>query len=291
MADARRTLPLLRQEWEGCTRCSLGEFREANGNALVFGEGVPGSIMFIGDNPSEDDASSGRPFSGLDGLFLRKLLKRIGITHYYLTNIVACRSFAYVYDESGNQRHSRGRPIMHNAPPNIPQITACKPRLEEEIYLVDPILIVTLGGTAAEAVLGRPVKIMQESGNMRTDMANEPGTVLRLPGAGAFASLTPKGAWRRKVKGEWIMPTHQSVVEYPVIPLLSPSYVLSSEADKSLNSPRDSFARGMTRVKSVYMEYMHTMFSEALNVHTMFGEGGSVAPVSIDEIDIAAMEE
>lgn len=281
MADARKSLPLLRQEWEHCTDCNLGEVRLSTGGAFVFGEGAPGGIMFIGEGPGREENEEGRPFIGTSGRFLRAVLSQIGITHYYITNAVCCRSFAYQYDGEGRQKYRTYKGVTtaveQDEAPNPAQRLACFPRLQEEIYIVDPILIVTLGGTAGETVLGRPVKILQESGEMKPDAAGEPGTILRLPGAGRVPQLTPKGAWRRKVRGEYIMPTAQSTVEYPVVPLLHPAFVLRNKADRSIGSPKDNFAKGLTKVKRYYNEY----------VKNVFGENTQNEAVSIDQVDAA----
>lgn len=283
--DVRKPLNVLRQEWETCTRCNLGETRKASGGAFVFGEGTTGCVMFIGEGPGTDENETGTPFSGDTGRFLRKLLDAMGIRHYYLTNCVSCRSFTYQYDGEGHQKYYTRRGVTRAAEqdsaPTPAQRNACLPRLFEEIYLVDPILVVTLGGTAAEAVLGRPVKILQESGKLRPDAAGEPGTILKLPGAGFVPQLTPKGAWRRKVRGEVIQPTTQATVTYPVIPLLHPGFVLKQLPDKAIGSPRHAFATGLSKVRDYYNHYMRVVYGEAMPT-TVF---------TAENLDIAAYEE
>lgn len=282
--DTRRSLTTLRQEWETCTRCALGEARKTAGGAFVFGEGTPGCIMFIGEGPGTDESETGKPFSGATGRFLRKILESMGIRHYYLTNCVCCRSFTYQFDGEGRQKYYTRRGVMHAAEqdsaPTPIQRNACLPRLREEIYIVDPILIVTLGGTAGEAVLGRPVKILQESGRLRPDTAGEPGTILRLPGAGVVPQLTPKGTWRRKVRGEVIQPVVQSTVTYPVIPLLHPGFVLKQMSDRAVGSPRHSFAAGLSKVRDYYNQYLRVVY----------GETPATTEFSAEQLDIAADE-
>ena len=281
LPDARKNLTVLRQEWEACTACNLGEVRQSTGGAFVFGEGTPGGVMFIGEGPGREEDAEGRPFVGKSGQFLRTILKQIELHHFYVTNTVSCRSFAYQYDNEGHQRFStrngKSTPVDQDEAPTPKQRAACFDRLHQEIYAVDPILIVTLGGAAAETVLGRSVKILMESGDLRADASGEPGTVLRLPGAGFKAVLTPKGIWRHRVRKEWVANTEQDTVEYPVIPLLHPSFVLRSAADNALGSPKDRFARGMTNVRKVYNEYVRIVFGE-----TLPGEA-----VSMEQIDAA----
>ena len=266
--DYRKSLPVLRQEWEACTQCNLGEVRKATGGAFVFGEGALGGIMFIGEGPGREENAAGRPFVGKSGQFLRAILQQINLQHFYITNTVCCRSFAYQYDSEGKQKFVTRKGVSiaveQDEAPTPVQRAACFDRLHQEIYAVDPLLIVTLGGTAAETVLGRPVKILMESGDLRADASGEPGTVMRLPGALYRPVLTPKGLWRHKVRGAWVMNTEQDIVEYPVIPLLHPSFVLRCSADNGLGSPKERFAQGMTRVRNVYNAYMREVFGETL---------------------------
>jgi DNA polymerase len=283
--DYRKSLTVLRQEWETCTACNLGQVRQETGGAFVFGEGAQGAIMFIGEGPGREENEEGRPFIGKSGRFLRTVLEAIGIKHFYITNAVCCRSFIYQLDGEGRQkfvtRKGVSLPVEQDEAPNTVQRAACLPRLQQEIYAVDPILIVTLGATAAEAVLGRSLKVLQESGELKPDMVGAPGTVLKLPGAGHRAQLTPKGVWRHKVRGEYIMPTQQSVVEYPVVPLLHPAYVLRCFSDKSTGSPKEKFASGLSAVKRYYASYMQTVYGEVVAPET----------VSASQLDGAAGEE
>lgn len=226
----------------------------------MFGEGTPGTIMFIGEGPGLDENESGRPFTGAGGSFLRSVLANIGLKSVYLTYVVCCRSFSYQYDGEGKQRYRKDRGVMvpstQDEAPKPSQSAACLARLHEEIYLVDPILIVTLGPVAAEVVLGHQVKALQSNSTLRADVEGEQGTILRLPGVGRVPLLTPKGSWRRKVRGEHIMPTAQATVTYPVIPLIDPGEVTRRHADGSIGSPKDSFAKGLSRVKKYFAAYV-----------------------------------
>ena len=264
--DYRKTLPVLRNEWENCTQCDLGTVRQANGGAFVFGEGSLGGIMFIGEGPGREENEHGRPFVGKSGQFLRAVLQQVGITNYYITNSVCCRSFSYQYDTEGKQRYIQRRgvsiPVDQDDRPTPVQLTACRDRLFEEIYLVDPKIIVTLGAAAAETVLGRPVKILQESGAPRPASAEDKGTILELPGAGYRPVFTPKGLWRHKVRGVWVTNTVQNTVRYAVYPLLHPAFVLRNLTDNSLGSPKDLFARGLTTIKNAYATYTNYVFGD-----------------------------
>ena len=266
--SAAKTLPVLHQEWEHCTRCELGQRRENMGSSFVFGEGVAGGIMFIGEGPGKNEAQEGRPFIGKSGQLLRKMLEKLAIEDVYITNAVCCRSFKYATDSEGKQtmvtRRGVAAPVEVDCEPAVPYLEACWPRLVEEIYLVDPILIVTLGRTAAETVLQRSVKIVAETNVLGPPSTKGPGTILRLPGAGYAPILTAHGVWRRKVKGQYLMPTEQSHVEYPVLPLLHPAYVLRSGTDRSLGGPPDKFRQGLNYVRQYYNAYVRAVYGEIL---------------------------
>lgn len=280
--DRRKPLHVLRSEWEQCTACPLGERRVATNGPFIFGEGVPGAIMFIGEGPGEAEEETGRPFTGAGGKLLRAILAKSGVNNVYFTDVVCCRSFSYQYDSEGHQRYNTYRgvstPAVRDDKPKPAQTAQCRARLYEEVYLVDPVLIVTLGPVAAEAVLGHPVKGLQTNSKLRPDVVGEQGTILRLPGAGASPALTPKGAWRRKVRGEYIMPTVPALVEYPVLPLISPLDVLNRESDRTIGSPRDSFSKGLTSVLRYYNDYLRFI---GASHHVIADE----YTVSIDQIE------
>ncbi len=101
MADARKTLSILREEWESCTSCNLGVLREANRGRFVFGEGRTNGIMFIGEGPGKVEEEEGRSFIGPSGEILRGILKKLGIQDAYTTYLVACRSCSIATDDAG----------------------------------------------------------------------------------------------------------------------------------------------------------------------------------------------
>lgn len=255
MVDARKPLPLLHQEWSSCTACDLGKRRQAVSGAFVAGEGTPGGIMFIGEGPGRQEEEQGMPFIGQSGQLLRDALQKLGFTHYYISNIVACRACETIMDPSTNLPRIRkgkyGRPdeIMYrDCPPKPTEIAACMPRLYEEIYLVDPVLIVTLGGTAAEAILQRNVAITNERGRTQE---------MSIPGATARAVHTEKrGVWGRKVHGEMRFPIEQNQVRYLVLPTLHPAYVLRKLGDRGVNSPLRQFGNDLRLAVKIYEWHM-----------------------------------
>ena len=229
MLDARRKLEVLRAEWKGCTKCELGVRRETYNGMFVFGEGQKRGIMFIGEGPGEKEELSGRPFVGPSGSLLRHILEKLRIHDFYITNLVTCRSCAQARTTDGEPVFIPGRrgkppePRWADEPPIPANWKACLPRLHEEIYLVDPRVIVTLGATAAEALLGKRIAITQKRG--------EPER-LTIPGASFAPILTDKKqAWQRKHEGRWIAPTAPNEVHYYCLPTIHPAYVLRKLSD------------------------------------------------------------
>lgn len=279
MPDARKTLGELRTEWEDCTRCQLGVHRQNNGGSFVFGEGAKRGIMFIGEGPGVTEEEQGVPFVGDSGKLLRSILKKMSVTESYITNIVACRSCEPVLDENGlprlrKRKYGPSLPMFRDTPPTPPQCTACQPRLQEEIYLVDPIVIVSLGGTAAESLIGRSLTITRDRGKEHT---------IEIPGAGFRASLTEKKQqWMRKVHGEVVTPVTPSTVRYLLIPTLHPAYVLRKIADMGHNSPFQQLVDDIRKAVKIYEMYMQ-------EVHQQMPTGGS--SVSYESVSDAFLEE
>lgn len=252
--DSRKPLPVLHNEWSSCQACSLGQRRAVVGGHFVAGEGVPRGILFIGEGPGRVEEDEGRPFVGKSGALIRDALEKLRFTHYYITNLVTCRSCEPIIDPTTGApklRKRNGRPdeiIFRDGVPKPDELEACRPRLWEEIYIVDPILIVTLGNTASEAILQRRIAITNERG--RTEHAVIPGATFRA------MHTDKRGVWGRKIQGEMRFPTERNEVRYLVLPTLHPAYVLRRLGDRGANSPILQFADDMRRAVKIYQKYM-----------------------------------
>jgi DNA polymerase len=126
-----------------CHLCPLGDTRIK----IVFGVGNPqADVMFVGEGPGFDEDRQGEPFVGKGGQLLDKIMKAIDLdrTKVYIANVVKCHPMvdAGQPDKRGNDR-----------PPASEEIEKCRPFLMEQIRIVNPKIIVTLGGTATKAVL------------------------------------------------------------------------------------------------------------------------------------------
>jgi DNA polymerase len=171
----RPTLPALREAAAGCKACDLWE----RGTQTVFGEGARHStVMFVGEQPGNDEDLAGHPFVGPAGKLLDKTLAEVGVDRKqaYVTNVV--KHFKW---------EPRGKRRIH-AKPNAQEIHACRPWLDAEIALVQPKVIVCLGATAAQALLGKKFRVSQQRGEFVSSplapfvtATVHPSSILRAP--------------------------------------------------------------------------------------------------------------
>ena len=141
-----RELAALAEEASGCTRCGLAATR----THVVFGDGSPtADIMFIGEAPGFHEDQQGIPFVGAAGQLLDRLLGEIGIdrSDVYIGNVLKCRP-------------------PGNRDPQPDEIEACKGYLAEQIRLIDPRVVVTLGNFATKLLLKRDVGITRTRGQV-----------------------------------------------------------------------------------------------------------------------------
>jgi uracil-DNA glycosylase len=142
------SLPALREAAAGCRGCHLWEL----GAQTVFGEGsLDADIMFVGEQPGDQEDRTGRPFVGPAGRLFDQALEAAGIdrSDTYVTNAV--KHFKW---------KARGKRRIHQKP-NWAEMTACRPWLEAELAVVEPRVLVLLGATAAQSLLGRQFRVTQ----------------------------------------------------------------------------------------------------------------------------------
>jgi uracil-DNA glycosylase family protein len=169
------TLDALRDAAAGCQACDLWQ----RGTQTVFGEGpARAGVMFVGEQPGNDEDLAGKPFVGPAGKLLDKCLAEAGIdrAQVYVTNVV--KHFKW---------EPRGKRRIH-AKPNAAEIAACTPWLNAEIAVTRPRVIVCLGATAAQALLGRQFRVTQQRGEwVESPLAPfvmatiHPSAILRAP--------------------------------------------------------------------------------------------------------------
>jgi len=146
-----RTLDELRAEAADCKACDLLK----TGTQTVFGEGSEDArIVFVGEQPGDNEDLAGRPFVGPAGRVLDEGLEAAGIE----------RSLAYVTNAVKHFKWTaRGKRRIHQKP-NAAEIAACRPWLEAELAVVQPQVLVALGATAAQALLGRQFRVTKQRG-------------------------------------------------------------------------------------------------------------------------------
>jgi DNA polymerase len=177
---AKLDLPVLRAAVQKCRGCEL----YCHATQAVFGEGSgTATVLFIGEQPGDQEDRAGKPFVGPSGKMLNQALEQVGIDRdqVYVTNAVK----HFKFEPHGNRR-------LH-AKPTAREVAACRPWLEAEIAAVRPKLIVCLGATAAQSLMGSAFRITRERGRVFADTrwapaviaTNHPSAILRVPDADA----------------------------------------------------------------------------------------------------------
>ena len=171
----RLTLPAAQKAVQGCRGCDLYK----NATQAVFGEGpAAAEVMFVGEQPGDQEDLAGKPFVGPAGKLLNDALSEAGVDRetVYVTNAV--KHFKWT---------PRGKRRLHGKP-SPREIAACRPWLESEVELVRPSIVVCLGATAAQSLLGSSFRITRQRGQFissewaeRTLATWHPSAILRAP--------------------------------------------------------------------------------------------------------------
>jgi uracil-DNA glycosylase family protein len=170
----RRSLRSLRDAAARCKGCDLYKYA----TQTVFGEGAArAKLMFVGEQPGDEEDTSGHPFVGPSGKLLRKAMTDAGIRakDVYITNAV--KHFKFI---------ERGKRRIH-AKPKVFEVRACEPWLEAEVGAVRPDLIVALGATAAQLLLGPTFRLTKHRGEIFESAwapvlaTVHPSSILRAP--------------------------------------------------------------------------------------------------------------
>jgi DNA polymerase len=149
----QRSLPQLREAVQGCRGCDLYK----NAAQAVFGEGAAhAKVMLVGEQPGDKEDLAGRPFVGPAGQLLDRALEEAGIdrAQTYVTNAV--KHFKW---------QARGKRRIHQKPTWSEQM-ACRPWLKAELAVVEPRVLVCLGATAAQSLLGRDFRVTKHRGEL-----------------------------------------------------------------------------------------------------------------------------
>lgn len=175
LIPTRPTISKLQQAARGCKACPLWK----TGTQTVFGEGsLQAKVLFLGEQPGNDEDLEGKPFVGPAGKVLDKALSEAGINRdeVYVTNVVK----HFKWEPKGKRR-------IHKKP-NAREIAACRPWLDAELDLLKPEVVVCLGATAAQTLIGKDFKVSQQRGKMidstlakHVTATVHPSSILRAP--------------------------------------------------------------------------------------------------------------
>ena len=173
----RVTIPNLQRAAAECKGCDLWK----NATQTVFGEGPSKAlVMFVGEQPGDYEDRKGHPFIGPAGRLLDEVLIEVGIdrTEVYVTNVV--KHFKWEAAQRGKRR-------IHKKPRHS-EIEACRPWLDAELKAVQPKVLVCLGASAAQGLLGTSFRVTRERGKLiPSDLApyvmatTHPSSILRAP--------------------------------------------------------------------------------------------------------------
>ncbi|MEX1018045.1 MAG: uracil-DNA glycosylase [Litorilinea sp.] len=167
---------------QSCIACPLAASR----NVVVFGAGDPqANIMLIGQGPSLTDDQTGLPYSGPAGDFLDKALAQAGLVRedVWITNLHKCVA---------TKRDPKSGQIVQR-PPRVEEVNACRQWLDAEIFWVRPVVLVAIGGPAAQTLLGREFQLSEQRGQWQ-------------PGPGGIATLATYQPTYLKRLSEWDRP-------------------------------------------------------------------------------------
>ena len=175
LVPERPSLSRLREAAAGCRACPLWK----TGTQTVFGEGLTkAEIVFVGEQPGDREDREGRPFVGPAGRVLDDALAEVGIDRRlaYVTNAV--KHFKW---------EGRGKRRIHQKP-NAEELAACRPWLDAELSVLHPRVLVALGATAAQSLLGRSFRVTKQRGvPVESELAPNvlatvhPSSILRAP--------------------------------------------------------------------------------------------------------------
>jgi len=181
-------LTALREVAAGCRACDLWR----NATQTVFGEGRrTAEVMLIGEQPGDKEDLAGHPFVGPAGRVLDQALNDVGIDReqVYVTNAV--KHFKW---------KARGKRRIHDKP-NAAEVAACRPWLDAELATVRPRVVVLLGATAAQALLGRSFRVTKERGKVLEETVIAPFVVATVHPSSILRA--PDGAARHEAEREF----------------------------------------------------------------------------------------
>lgn len=151
MSDIVQQMDELKSKVMNCQTCELCKTR----TNVVFGEGNPVTpLVIVGEGPGANEDATGRPFVGRAGQLLDQALQENGITrkHIYICNVVKCRASLI---ENGS---------IKNRPPRIEEVQACLPWLQQQLEIIKPLVVLSLGAPSANVIIHKDFRMTKERG-------------------------------------------------------------------------------------------------------------------------------
>jgi DNA polymerase len=214
----------LELEYSNCTLCTLCNqcqtciLLKERPRHVVFGEGNPhADIMIIGEAPGRLESETGKPYQGAAGVLINTFIDNVFLDRYkdiYITNTVCCRPTMEVINDRTKEK------CIGNRPPTKKELLACRPRLLETIYLVDPLLIITIGKIPLTTLCGKKsISMPAIRGQMQTLLL--PGRHIKIrysvfpmysaPFLLKTQDNRPEGPWGR-TQFDWVKVCH--IIDY-----------------------------------------------------------------------------
>jgi uracil-DNA glycosylase family protein len=211
-AMVRSSLDVLRGAAAHCRACELWR----NATQTVFGEGPSSAtVMFVGEQPGDKEDLAGRPFVGPAGKLLDQALEEVGIERreVYLTNLV--KHFSWEPQERGKRR-------IHKKP-RASEINACRTWFDAELAIVKPQILVCLGATAAQALLGRQFSVTRQRGQVITSSSLapivvatvHPSSILRAPDEEVRKLQMHEFVWDLRKISRWLGRPNRNRTKFP----------------------------------------------------------------------------
>lgn len=227
----KKNLQVLYNAWNGCTRCDLSKSREGDG--IFFGYGsLTAKYFVVGAAPTESDESVAGIFAGREGGVLLDAMLEVGIDpdDCYFTYAVSCRPKVFIPATEQEKAKVEGRA------PNRDELTACRPRLYEILYQVDPRAVITLGEWATKTMIrGRLPKYTEAVGKQ-------------------YACVLPAAVKEDHVEKKTVGKSRYLDVTYPVFAVPDMSTILSNPSTAD-HGPHNVLHRSLSRIRT-YVDFV-----------------------------------
>lgn len=258
----------LHTKWAECRQCNLGLNLATRIANTPEGDSPPQQprrtghshgILVVGLNPTRNDERDGihfgrgpwnrdkKAYDPSGGDLLKALFRKLQMGQVFYTNLVACRSCELQVNEDGSprtfERNGVQMPYYKDRPPLYPEIAACQPRLWEEIYCVDPLLILSTQPEVTQHLLGKRCLSDGEVGQ------------LEISGRTRIPKQDARGQFSRMMKGVRVPYLTTVSLKYPVMQIPNPDLALQRHANKRQDGELNQLKHCIQLAVQVYQRY------------------------------------